>query len=68
MRELKRQPEKALSAIKDKQGNTHKNKTTVLKSWEEHFSAHLNTSFPHQPSAIDEIPDAPEDADNIPNY
>ena len=33
-----------------------KNTKEVLKCWEEHFSAHLNTAFPHQPPAIDEIP------------
>ena len=66
VRELEGQPKKALSTIKDKQGKTHTNKTTVLMCWKEHFSAHLNTSFLHQTSAIDEIPDAPEDADNMP--
>ena len=29
------------------------------------FSVHLNTSFQHQRSAIYEIPDPPEDADNL---
>ena len=37
----------------------------ILKCWEVHFSVHLNTSFQHQQPAFYEIPDPPEDADNL---
>ena len=66
VRELEGKPRKPMSAVKDKQGNTHTDKKEVLKCWEEHFSAHLNTAFPHQPPAIDEIPGPPEEADDLP--
>jgi len=66
VRDIEGKPRKAMSAVKDKQGNTHTNKSEVLKCWEEHFNTHLNTSFPHQPTAINEIPEAPEDAENLP--
>ena len=39
-----------MSVVKDKHGNTH---TDKLKCWKEHFSIHLNTAFPHQPTSID---------------
>ncbi len=66
VRELEGKPKKPLSAVKDSQGNTHTDKISVLKCWEEHFSAHLNTAFPHQPTATNEISDAPDDADDLP--
>ena len=54
-----------MSAVKDNQGNTHTDKIEVLKCWEEHFSAHLNTAFSHQPTAKDEIPSPSEEADDL---
>ena len=55
VREFERKPRKPMSAVKDKQGNIHTVKIKALKCWEEHFSAYLNTTVPHQPTAIDEI-------------
>ena len=55
-----------MCAVKDKQGTIHTNKTTVLKCWEEHFKSHLNTAFPHNPEAIQDIPEAPQNADELP--
>ena len=49
--------------VKDKSGNTHTNKDEVLKCWQEHFEAHLNTKFPHEPEAMLDIPPPPPDAE-----
>ena len=51
VRELEGKPRKPMGAVKDMQGNTNTDKIEVLKCWEEHFSAHLNTAFPHRPNA-----------------
>ena len=63
---LKGKPKKTLSADKDQNSETHPNMNEVLKCWQEHFSSHLNTAFPHEQFAIDEIPEAPPDADSLP--
>ena len=55
-----------MSAVKDKQGNTHTNTEEVLKCWKDHFSTHLNTAFPHEPTAIEELPEPPQNADAQP--
>ena len=44
--------QKPFSMIKDKSGNTHTNKDEVLKCLQEHFEAHLNTKFPHEPEEM----------------
>ena len=67
VKDLENKPRKSLSAVKDKQGKTHTNKTKILKCWEEHFKAHLNTAFPYEPGAINDIPEPPEDADSLPD-
>ena len=54
-----------MSAVKNKQGNTHTDKIEVLKCWEEHFSAHLNTAFPH-PNCNRRNTRLPEEADDLP--
>ena len=46
--------------------NTHTDKKEVLKCWEEHSSAHLNTAFPHQPSRNRRNTRHPEEADDLP--
>ena len=65
VRDLEAKSKKTLSAVKDKNGNTHTNKEKVLKCWQDHFCDHLNTAFPHQPSAITNIPEPPHDADSL---
>ena len=45
--------------LKDKSDNTHTNRDNVLKCWQEHSEAHLNTRFPHQPEAMLDIPPPP---------
>ena len=35
----------------------HTNTEEVLKCWQEHFEAHLNTRFPHTPDALADIPE-----------
>ena len=49
--------------VKYKSGNTHTNEDEVLKYWQEHFEAHLNTKFPHEPEAMLYIPPTPPDAE-----
>ena len=51
--------------VKDKSSNTHANKDEILKCWQQHFEAHLNTKFPHEPEAMLEIPPLPPDAETI---
>ena len=53
--------------VKDNNGNTHKGKDEVLKCWQEHFEAHLNTKFPHEPEAMLDIPPPPPDAETHSN-
>ena len=50
--------------LKNKSGNNHTNKFEVLKCWQEHFEAHLNTEFPHEPEAMLGIPPPTPDAEN----
>ena len=39
----------------------------VLNCWEDHISQHLNTEFPHDPTAINEIPGVrPQDTEAHP--
>ena len=65
VRDMEGKPKKPLNivschllsvSVKDKKGETHTNTAEVLNCWEDHFSQHLNTEFPHDPTAINEIP------------
>ena len=56
VREIEGKGKKPISMVKDKSGNTHTNKDEVLKCWQEHFKAYLNTKFPHEPEAKLGIP------------
>ena len=56
VREMEGKPKKPLNIVKDKKGEIHTNTAEVLNCWEDHFSQHLNTEFPHDPIAINEIP------------
>ena len=49
--------------LKDRSGNNHTNKDEVLKCWQEHFEADLNTKFPREPEAMLDIPPLPSDAE-----
>ena len=59
VRELEGKPKKALALAKDKKGNLHSQINKVLQCWEEHFKIHLNSTFQHDPAAINDIPDPP---------
>ena len=49
--------------IKDKKGVMHSQMNEVMNCWEQHFKTHLNTTFPHNPEAIQNIPDPQCDAE-----
>ena len=67
VREMEGKPKKPLNIVKDKKGETHTNTAEVLNCWEDHFSQHLNTEFPHDPTAINEIPGVrPQDTEAHP--
>ena len=68
VKDLEKKPKKILCAVKDKQGSRpiHANKQIVLTCCKEHFKSHLNTAFPHNPEAIQDIPETPCDADAQP--
>ena len=67
VREMEGKPQKPLNIVKDKKGETHTNTAEVLNCWEDHFSQHLNTEFPHDPTAINEIPGVrPQDTEAHP--
>ena len=61
VRSLESKPPKTLTAAKDKTGALKTHLDEVLVCWEEHFKGHLNTSFPHDESALDTIPDLEQD-------
>ena len=63
VRNLESKPPKALTAAKDKEGTPKTKLDEVLTCWEEYFKEHLNTEFPHDNSALDTIPDPPQDAE-----
>ena len=42
--------------IKDSVGVKHNVLSEVINCWEEHFKVHLNTAFPHNPDAMNDIP------------
>ena len=64
VREIEETGRKPFSAIKDKTGNTHTNKTEVLKCWQDHFKNHLNTKFPHDPEALADILEPAQDSNS----
>ena len=67
VREMEGKPKKPLNIVKDMKGETHTNTAEVLNCWEDHFSQHLNTEFPHDPTAINEIPGVrPQDTEAHP--
>jgi len=55
VRELEGRPQKALTMVKDKQGEKHSQLHELITCWEEHFKIYLNTSFPHDPNAVNDI-------------
>ena len=67
VKEMENQRKKSLTSVKDKQGNLHTNTKDVLKVWEEHFQVHLNTRFPHNPDALNDIRDHANEASNSPD-
>ena len=57
VREIEGKKKKTLNVVKDKNGKKITNTEKVLKCWEEHFNTHLNTTFPYDPGATDNISD-----------
>ena len=57
VREIEGKPRKTLNAVKDKQGVKHTIQEEVLIIWKEHFENHLNTEFPHDSKALEDIPE-----------
>jgi len=55
VRELKGEPKKSLLTVEDQQGDTHNQLNEVLKCWEAHFNAHLNTEFNHNSEALNDL-------------
>ena len=55
VRDLSGKPRKTLNVVKDKKGVKHTLAHEVLKCWENHFKEHLNTEFPRDSAAINNI-------------
>ena len=56
VRELEGKPRKSLMAVKNKDGEKTTRTEEVLKIWKNHFYEHLNTEFPRDESAIQNLP------------
>ena len=63
VKELGKKPTKKHMVLKDANGNRKTETSEVMKLWENHFQMHLNTKHPYEESAIDSIPEAPDDPD-----
>ena len=46
--------------MKHKKGNLHSQANTLMECWKYHYSAHLNSTFQHEPEALNDIPHAPK--------
>ena len=57
IREIEGKPRKTLLAVKDKHGVKHTIQEEVLIIWKDHFENHLNTEFPHNSKASEDIPE-----------
>ena len=60
VRELEGKPKKSLAVIKDSNGKKHTLLSEVLTPWKDHFEKHLNTSFTHEISALEDLTDHPD--------
>ena len=53
--DLEKKKKRNLAAINEKQGRKCVNIDEVLRIWKSHFETHLNTSFPHDPDALNSL-------------
>ena len=60
VRELEGKPKKSLAVVKDSNGKKHTLLSEVLTLWKDHFEKHLNTSFTHEISALEDLTDHPD--------
>lgn len=55
VRELEGKLRKRMNTVRDINGEILTKKEDVMKRWKGHFERHLNTRFPHEEAALDEI-------------
>ena len=59
VKSLGKKPKKKHMVLKDSNNVRTTQTNEVLKLWENHFKAHLNTRHPYQENAMESIPEAP---------
>ncbi|KAK3882552.1 hypothetical protein Pcinc_013084 [Petrolisthes cinctipes] len=55
VRELEKKPYRQLNTIKDKNGTIQCEQEEVLRCWQDHFTTQLNTEFPHNDEAPNDV-------------